>query len=260
MFRERDRTSHLNALQKVVAVQRAEAGGAQKRTRAVRRTEKARKKYRRHYAQGNDIRDSEIHTHGKGRAESSSSQDAAEAGPSTPFTPSIINSSAGACIIAGQGEISEMDLRNYTDSNPSPTLPYAKTPPNSPQIENSFPPPCGNSKGSLNNQEAIFKVSEALSSLQKPREGHEEYQNSLKSTEKASANTTKPSTQPQSDNISGATSSTIKRLPITDLLNKTRPDEHAKPPQLTTMMTTSSGLPVTDTGLGKLQGEMPVGL
>ncbi|KAG9242482.1 hypothetical protein BJ878DRAFT_544225 [Calycina marina] len=175
-----------------------------------------------------------------------------------------------------------MDLRTYVDTesnssymdppsmessstvpkqNYSPTPPYAETPPNSPQIENPLPAPCGNFKGSLKNQEAIFKVSEALSSLQKPGEGHEEFQNSLTtSTERVPANTIKPSAQPQSDNISGTTSPTIKRLPVTDLLNVPSRAEHVQPLRLPTMKTLSSGPPVIDTGLGKLQCEMPAGL
>jgi len=170
-----------------------------------------------------------------------------------------------------------MELRKYLDTEPnpsytnepsikssptvpkqdySPTLSYPKTPPNTPQ------------------QEATFKVLEVLSTLEEPGEGHEGCQNGVTtSTEKVSANTTQPlppqssivtrqelpvntcppPAQPQTDNISGAASSTLKRLHITDLLNNTSRAEDVKPPRSTTMKTTSSGQPVTDTGLGMLQ-------
>ncbi|CZR52083.1 uncharacterized protein PAC_01960 [Phialocephala subalpina] len=262
--------AHLNVSRKVVAVQRAEADGAQKRARTAWRPEEARKKYRGDYAQDNDLKDS-------------------------------VNSSAGACIIVGQREISAMELRKYLDTEPnpshtdqpsmksSPTVPkqdynptpsYPKAPPNSPQIENSHPQPCGNMKGSLSNQEATFKVPEVLSTLEEPGEGREECRNGVTtSTEEVSANTTQPlppqssivthqelpvdtcppPAQPQTDNISGAASSALRRLPITDLLNDTSRAEDVKPPQPTTMKITSSAQPVTDTGLGKLQGEVPPG-
>ena len=194
-----------------------------------------------------------------------------------------------------------MELRKCLDTEPnpshtdqpsmksSPTVPkqdynltpsYPKTPPNSPQIENSHPPHCGNTRASSSNQETTFKVPEVLSTLEEPGEGREECQNGVTtSTEKVSANTTQPlppqssivtrqelpvdtcppPAQPQTDNISGAASSVLRGLPITDLLNGTSHAEDVKPPQPTTMKTTSSGQPVADTGLGKLQGEVPVG-
>lgn len=142
-------------------------------------------------------------------------------------------------------------------SNPNPVLQHASTPPNSPHAENSFSPSCGNLNSSLNSQEAISKVREALLGLQERGEEHEEYQNSSTTTEKSSANEAKQSTQPQSDNT---TSSTTKRLPIEDLLSKTEPTEHAKPLQLTTTMTCSSGLPITDIGRVMSQDEMSVNL
>lgn len=194
-----------------------------------------------------------------------------------------------------------MELRKYLDTEPNPshtdqpsikssptvpkqdynpTLSYPKTPPNSPQIENSCPQLCGNMKGSSSNQETTFKVLKVLSALEELGEGREECQNGVTtSTEKVSANTTQPlppqssivtrqelpvdtcppPAQPQTDNISGAASSAFRRLPITDLLNDTSRAEDVKPPQPTAMKTTSSGQPLTDTGLGKLQGEVPAG-
>jgi hypothetical protein len=160
----------------------------------------------------------------------------------------------------------------------SPTPSYPKTPPNSPQIENSHLHP--HMKGSSSNRETTFKVPEVLSTLEEPGEGREECQNGVTtSTEKVSANTTRPlppqsstvtrqelpvdaclsPAQPQTDNILGAASSALRRLPIANLLNGTSRAEDVKPPQPMTMETTSSGQPVTDTGLGKLQREVPAG-
>ncbi|KAH6667802.1 hypothetical protein B0J14DRAFT_601479 [Halenospora varia] len=246
--------AHLNVFQKAIAVQRAEAG-AQKRARIAWEPENTRKKFR-----------------------------------------GEVNSSVGACIIVGRGEISSMELRNHidTESNPShidqpsmkrsPTVPnqdcsptpsHTKTSTDSSQIEHSLPLPCESRKGSSSNQGSTFKVPEVLPTLEKPGEARGECQNGVPtSREKVSTNTMKPpppqssivthlelplstchpSGQPQSNNISGATSAAVKRLPITDLLNSTSP---AEPPQPTTLKTTSSGPPFTSTGLGKLQGQMP---
>ena len=102
-----------------------------------------------------------------------------------------------------------MELRKCLDTEPnpshtdqpsmksSPTVPkqdynltpsYPKTPPNSPQIENSHPPHCGNTRASSSNQETTFKVPEVLSTLEEPGEGREECQNGVTtSTEQVSA-------------------------------------------------------------------------
>lgn len=192
-----------------------------------------------------------------------------------------------------------MELRNYIDtkSNPShvdqpsmkcsPTIPkqdysptpsHTKTSTDSSQIEHSLSLPCESWKGSSSHQGTTFKVPEVLPTLEKPGEERGECQNGVPTPrEKVSTNTLKPlppqssivthpelplstchpSGQSQINNISGTTSSAIKRLPITDLLNITSP---AELPQPTTLKTTSSGPPFTNTGLGKLQGEMSAGL
>ncbi|KAH8674836.1 hypothetical protein BGZ60DRAFT_279620 [Tricladium varicosporioides] len=193
------------------------------------------------------------------------------------------NPSAEACIIVGQGKIPYMKPQNHidTESNPShidqlpmrsPTIPkqdYSPTPSHTkistdPQIEHSLSLLGESCRGSSSNQGSTFKVPEVLPTLGEERG---ECQNGVPTSRGKVMNTLKPlvtelplriyhpSGQPQI--VSGVTSFEIKRLPITDLLNSASP---AEAPQSITPKTTFSGLPFTNTGLGKVQGEMPADL
>ncbi|CZR52143.1 uncharacterized protein PAC_02020 [Phialocephala subalpina] len=276
----------------------AKTGGAQKRTRNSCQNEAITKKVRRERldAPEDNTRGRQIQMRRQDPAESSSSQAAIDDGS---CSSSIADSNAADCIVVGRGEISSMEFRRDAGSDPShidqlslgepptvpeqdcrPTPPHTETPPGSPQIEHPIPTTRESLKGFSGNQGTDCKAHEALSIFETDPECGGYQKDVPISRKKVSTKATEPSSSQssiisypdlfmstyhspgllQGDNISGAASSTFKRLSITDLLNKsTSSAGHMHPQQSTTPDTTSGSPPSKDTSLGNMQDDVSSG-